>query len=123
MVEDPASRDFMIELTDEVLRMEDPRAAARRFAGLVRRHGAPGFAGPLDRGLLRAAALSAPLAPGLVVGQLRARVRRELSAVVLDADPGHLAREIATQAAAGFVVNVNPLGEAVLSDREANDRL
>lgn len=123
MVADPASRDFMIELTDEVLRIEDPQAAARRFARLLAERGTPRFAGPLDGLMLRAAGPAGRVLPGILVDQLHRRVRRELSSVVLDADPKALAAEIGRRRGQGFQINVNPLGEAVLGDGEAEARL
>ena len=43
LVADPAGRDLVFRLTDEVLRLERPSAAARRFAGLVSAPDGPGI--------------------------------------------------------------------------------
>ncbi|MFI7586368.1 bifunctional proline dehydrogenase/L-glutamate gamma-semialdehyde dehydrogenase [Spongisporangium articulatum] len=123
MVSDPATRDFMIELTDEVLRIEDAGAAARRFRRVLEERGLPAFAGPLDRAMLRAAGPAARATPSVVVAQLHARVRRELGSIVLDVEERSLARAIRRRRAEGFQLNVNPLGEAVLGDDEAAARL
>ena len=47
MLADPAARDLIFALTDEVLRVDDPALAARRFAAIVSAH--PTTAVGLDR--------------------------------------------------------------------------
>ena len=62
LVADPAGRDLVFRLTDEVLRLERPRAAADRFAGLVSAKNGPGIPPSIsgrDRFLMAAAARAA----------------------------------------------------------------
>src|SRR4051794_32829767 len=54
IVDDPAARELVQRLTDEVLRITDDVTAARRFRRLVAGHAVPGAFGSTDRMMLRA---------------------------------------------------------------------
>ncbi len=114
---------FVLALTDEVLRIRDPRRAARHFANLVGGGRGPLFLGRLDRALLRFGAAVATRLPGVVMPLVQARVRAELASFVIAAEPRPLARYVARRRAAGIRLNINLLGEAVLGEQEAERRL
>lgn len=122
MLRSRAFRDFVMTLTDEVARIEDPRRAARRFAALVGDAPADGLS-PADRFWLHVGTTAARIAPSLVMPQVVRRIRREVAGLVVRGDDRTLARHLAARRAAGFGCNVNVLGEAVLSDAEAERRL
>ena len=122
LVRDEASRAFLLELTDQVLRISTPRRAAARLVQLVEAYPSPAMAGPLDRVALRIAARVAAFAPRPVVALATARLRRELSALVLPAEPGPLGRHLRRRRAEGMRLNVNPLGEAVQGEVQARER-
>lgn len=123
LLHQPQGLAFILTLTDEVLRIRDPRRAARRLRDLVRNQSDLRFLGPIDRVMLRVgSALAGPL-PRLVMPLVSSRVRAELSGFVISADGRSLARDIARRKEQGIRVNVNLLGEAVLGDAEAEARL
>ena len=119
---DPAGRELLFALTDQVLRAPDPRRSVARLDALLRA-GTPRAIGPLDRAGLRLAAIAGRYAPALVDRAVEARVRAETRGVILPAtDPG-FARHVAKRKAEGMDLNVNILGEAILGDEEADARL
>ena len=122
LIADPAGRDLVQRLTDEVLRLERPRAAAQRFAALAG-HGIPRSLGRGDRLLMAAGAHAAQLAPPIVVPLVRRRIIAETRGLVVPSDDATLTRHIAKRTAAGMQLNVNLLGEAILSDEEAEQRM
>jgi RHH-type proline utilization regulon transcriptional repressor/proline dehydrogenase/delta 1-pyrroline-5-carboxylate dehydrogenase len=122
-VRDPAARDLLFRLTDQVLRIGDVRTAGRRLADVVTGSDAPASLGALDRTQLWSAVLAARVTPVPAVARLRTRLRHALDPLVLDADPRTLERELGRMRAAGFGITVNPVGEAVLGDAEAQRRL
>jgi len=122
LLEDPAGVAFVTSLSDEVLRIRDPKRAARRLRDVCR-SATPGFLGPVDRVALSAGSHLAGLAPRVVMALVTARVRSELSGFVHDAEPRSLSRHISKRREQGFSTNVNLLGEAVLGDEEASHRL
>ncbi len=123
VVQDSALRELTFALTDEVLRFESPRRAAARFRSIVDDIGVPASLGRVDRLMLRVGAAWAPLVPWLVMPLVRSRIVRESSGVVLSADDPAFARHAAARSAEGFRLNVNVLGEAILSDAEAAERM
>ncbi|HET6874342.1 MAG TPA: bifunctional proline dehydrogenase/L-glutamate gamma-semialdehyde dehydrogenase [Acidimicrobiales bacterium] len=123
---DPAGRALILALTDEVLRVREPSRAAGVLAGLTRRGRSPlddwraaPFLAPPDRAALVLGGRLAPWMPRLVVPLVRARVKREMSGVILPAGERRLARHARIRAGEGIRLNVNVLGEAVLGEDEA----
>ncbi len=121
---DPAGRQLILALTDEVLRIRDPARAAAVLRDLVETSGVRGEAlGGLDRLALEAGARLAPWLPHAVIPAVRERVRTEMSGVILPASPRRLAWHAARRRRQGIRINVNVLGEAVLGEDEAAARL
>ena len=123
IVDDAGLRELTFALTDEVLRLEDDRRAAARFAAVVRDLGVASGLGTIDRVSLRVGAVVAPRLPRLVMPLVRRRILSEAEGVVLPAEDPAFARHAAHRASEGFRLNVNVLGEAILSDEEADARM
>jgi len=123
LLDDEDGLAFVLALTDEVLRIRDPRRAARHFESLVDEGRSPRFLGRLDGALLRFGAAAAARFPRVVMPLVQARVRAELASFVIAAEPRPFARYLARRRADGIRVNVNLLGEAVLGEQEAERRL
>jgi RHH-type proline utilization regulon transcriptional repressor/proline dehydrogenase/delta 1-pyrroline-5-carboxylate dehydrogenase len=122
LLDDPASRAFLLGLTDEVVRIPDRRRAATRLRDIVEAQPLPAVAGPVDRLLLRAGARLAPLLPGVVMPLTMVRLRRAFAGIVLPAEPTPFARHARRRHAQGIRLNLNVLGEAVLGEDEARRR-
>jgi RHH-type proline utilization regulon transcriptional repressor/proline dehydrogenase/delta 1-pyrroline-5-carboxylate dehydrogenase len=127
---DPAGREVILALTDEVLRIRDPRRAAAVLVELTRRGPNPlddwraaRYLQPVDRAALVTGGRLAPLLPGVVVPAVRRRVQGEMSGVILPAGAERLARHAARRRTRGIGLNINVLGEAVLGETEAERRL
>jgi RHH-type proline utilization regulon transcriptional repressor/proline dehydrogenase/delta 1-pyrroline-5-carboxylate dehydrogenase len=123
LIEDAEGRELVQALTDEVLRIERPRRAANRFARIVADHGVPRSLGLIDRGLMALGARVAPGLPPLVMPLATRRIVAETHGLVIPAEDPALATHIASRRAAGVNLNINVLGEAILSDEEADQRL
>ena len=122
MVSDDAAKEFTLALTDEVTRLTDPTRAADRFARLVRA-GIPKSFGLIDRLALRAGGVVAPHAPRLVMPLVTARLRRETCGVILPAEDPAFARHINARTAEHVRCNINVLGESIVGEAEAAQRL
>ena len=114
--------DLTMALADEVLRIEDRPASARRFHDVVASSTLDGL-DPFDRLLLRVGALIAPKLPRMVMPLVAARLRAETSQTILDARPESLNQHQAKRVAQGRQLNFNRLGEAILGNDEAERRL
>ena len=122
LLADEAGRQMIFAMTDEVLRIDSPKLAARRFAEVVRRHPTTAT-GPLDSLMLRVGAIVAPRLPRIVMPLVVKRIKAETHGIVIPADDPDFARHLAARGRDGVRLNVNPLGEAILSNAEADERM
>jgi RHH-type transcriptional regulator, proline utilization regulon repressor / proline dehydrogenase / delta 1-pyrroline-5-carboxylate dehydrogenase len=123
LINDADGRALVQLLTDDVLRIHDRRRAAHRFADVVRTVGIPGSLGVLDGLMLRAGARLVPLAPRLLMPLVVRRIRNETRGVVLSSVDPAFADHVRARNNQGVALNINVLGEAILSDAEAESRL
>ena len=114
--------NFTRVLTDEVARIDDHRLAARRFTALVATADTRALS-KVDRSLLTIGAVTARLAPKVVMPIVLRRLRREAEGtIVFDHHPG-LERHLAGRSCTGDRSNINILGEAILGQDEAAERM
>ncbi len=123
LVADPAGRELVQRLTDEVLRIQASRRAGRRFADVVTEHRLPDSLGRIDRSLMAVGARLAPLIPQVVMPLVRRRILAETRGVVLAAEDPRFARHTERRRRDGIGLLVNPLGESILGDDEAARRV
>jgi RHH-type proline utilization regulon transcriptional repressor/proline dehydrogenase/delta 1-pyrroline-5-carboxylate dehydrogenase len=119
---DPRAVDVTIALTDEVMRFHTSKSAGAALRDAAAQTSAKGF-GVVNMFGLRALAWGSRVAPPVAVGVVAAKIRALTQNLILDADPDELTKQFARHADEGLRLNVNVLGEAVLGEREANDRL
>lgn len=119
---DPAALEVTITLTDDVMRFASARAAARQLRRAARRASVRGF-GVVNALGLRSLSRLSSIAPRASVAIVHTRVRALTRDLIGDDDPRALSTQVARRRAAGEALNVNVLGEAVLGEREAQDRL
>jgi RHH-type transcriptional regulator, proline utilization regulon repressor / proline dehydrogenase / delta 1-pyrroline-5-carboxylate dehydrogenase len=122
LVADPAGRELVQRLTDEVLRLDRPGPAAKRFAALAG-DGIPRSLGRGDRLLMAVGARLGRVAPAVVMPLVRRRILAETRGLVIAAGDNSLTRHLRGRARAGMQLNLNVLGEAILSDAEAEQRI
>ena len=123
LIEDDRGRALIQMLTDDVLRIHDHARAARRFNEVVRTVGVPRSLGPLDALMLRVGARVVPVAPRLLMPLVIRRIRAETRGVVLSSQDPAFAEHVRVREMQGVSLNINVLGEAILSDAEAALRL
>ena len=123
LMHDPAGKAFTFAMVDEVFRSRAAAISARRWRGLLGTFGVPQYFPPLDRLLVRLGALGSVIAPGPVMQAVARRMRSESARVILAGEPAPLQRYLAARTRAGFRINLNHLGEAVLGEDEAKLRL
>jgi RHH-type transcriptional regulator, proline utilization regulon repressor / proline dehydrogenase / delta 1-pyrroline-5-carboxylate dehydrogenase len=122
LIGDEAAKELTFALTDQVERIVSRRHAARRFAAVVAEARLDAFS-PLDRLALRLGARLAPRMPHAVMPLVLRRLRSESDGVIVAAEDPPFARHVSRRRAEGITPNINVLGEAILSDREAQQRL
>ncbi|HVA53439.1 MAG TPA: bifunctional proline dehydrogenase/L-glutamate gamma-semialdehyde dehydrogenase [Acidimicrobiales bacterium] len=122
LFDDPRAVEVTITLTDEVMRFTSKRSAAAALRTAVQHASSKGF-GLANALGLRGVALMSRVAPVSALRLVNARVRDLTQNLILDADESSLRATIASHRRDGLSLNVNVLGEAVLGEREADDRL
>lgn len=122
LLDDPEGLDFILALTDEVLRIRNPKRVARHLVELVHSSSKPAFLGRFDALALGVGTALAPYLPEVVLPLVRRRVRAEFGGVVLPSEERALTRHIARRRRQGIRLNMNVLGEAVLGEDEASRR-
>ena len=121
LLDDDRGRDLLLDLTDQVLRIRDPRRAARRLHDLTA-DGVPASLGSTDRLGLGVLGRVAPAIPGLADRAVDWRIDRDTAGVILSADDPAFADHVRKRRREGFRLNVNVLGESILGDDEADER-
>ena len=91
---DARGRQFLVDLTNQALRVGLRARAARRLHYLVAERGVPEFAPGLDCLALLSGARLADVAPWVVMPAATARLRHEFAPVVLPAVERRLGRHI-----------------------------
>ncbi|WOC11186.1 bifunctional proline dehydrogenase/L-glutamate gamma-semialdehyde dehydrogenase [Gordonia sp. MP11Mi] len=121
VLSDPKGLDFTVGFVDRVIGTEDTTAAGTALAEIVA--DAPDSLGALDRLQLGAGAALSRRIPKVVIPVARARMRAMVGHMIVDARDKPFTRAVKTLRAGDHRLNVNPLGEAVLGDAEADNHL
>ncbi|MDP1562978.1 MAG: bifunctional proline dehydrogenase/L-glutamate gamma-semialdehyde dehydrogenase [Pirellulaceae bacterium] len=122
MMQDEPGKKFTIVMTDQVLKIADPRQAAARLDSIIRRYGLPKYLNRFQRLLLWSGNQIGKVAPHLVMPQISQQVRRESAHVIVSEDPQKFQEYVAQRKQKQWRINFNQLGEAVLGDHEAERR-
>ncbi len=121
LLADESGRDLLLDLTDQVLRIRDPKRAARRLADLTE-SGIPASLGGFDRFGLASLGKVATLIPGITDKAVDWRIAKDTAGVILPAEDPAFSRYVRHRKADGFNLNINVLGESILGDQEATAR-
>jgi RHH-type proline utilization regulon transcriptional repressor/proline dehydrogenase/delta 1-pyrroline-5-carboxylate dehydrogenase len=123
LLQDKAGLEFTMAFVDRVARPEDNKVAAKELKKLATSGNVPSFISLPDRFLTLAGGRAAPLIPTVAMPLARARLRQMLGHLVVDAADAPLTKHIERAKQAGYRLNLNLLGEAVLGEKEAAKRL
>ncbi|MBM7366671.1 bifunctional proline dehydrogenase/L-glutamate gamma-semialdehyde dehydrogenase [Gordonia hydrophobica] len=121
VLSDPHGLDFTVGFVDRVIGTEDTAAAAQALAELA--DDVPATLDRLDRLQISVGGTVAPTLGKIVVPAARARMRAMVGHMIVDARDRRFTKAVAALRAGGHRLNINPLGEAVLGDTEADNHL
>lgn len=122
LLKDPAAIDLTMSLTDEVMRMSSMRQAARTLRRSAKTASISGL-GAFDYYGIKAASLASYVFPTLVMRVVHQRVRMAANGIILPAERSLLGKHITQRNQDDARLNINVLGEAVLGEHEAQQRL
>lgn len=123
MIHSPHDKATLMQLTDQAFRARRPNRAADQLIHILDVQGVPRFFGALDRTLLLGFQSFGAYLPGVAMPFVRERMHHETANVVLPAEPDLLAEHLQARWREGVRMNVNFLGEALLGESDAGQRL
>lgn len=122
LLKDPKAVALTMSLTDEVMRMSSMRNAAKTLRRTAKTAGISGL-GLFDYVGIKAASAASYVFPSLVMKVVHQRVRMAANGIILPAEKNPLAKHITRRSGEEARLNINVLGEAVLGEAEAAQRL
>ena len=123
MLQTPSDKATLVQLTDQAFRPHSASRVADQFTHILDVQGVPRFFSALDRAMLRGFQTFGGWLPGVSVPMVKGHMQQETANVILPAEPEVLAGHLRQRTAQGVRMNVNFLGEAILSEPEAERRL
>ncbi|MCH9608488.1 MAG: Bifunctional protein PutA [Chlamydiales bacterium] len=111
MMRDPNGRLFMTEMTDLCYRSRSARRTVDQLVYLIKDLGIPRFLDENERGLLLSFRFLAPFFPSCALFLLKQKIQKELACILKQEHKKNIRN------------NINHLGEAILSEEEADRRL
>ena len=123
MLQAPADKATLVELTDQAFRSHTAARTAEQFTHILDVQGIPRFFSPLDRALLRGFQTFGDWLPTVTMPLVTAHLRHETANVILPAEPELLHAHLAARRQQGLRMNLNFLGESLLGEEEAQQRL
>jgi len=118
---DPQAIEVTITLTDEVMRIHSVKSSINIFRRAAAKASTAGFGGVNALGLKFLAAGSR-LAPAPVINVVTKQIRHLSKALILPSEEAPLRKHLERRRRDDIALNINVLGEAVLGEREADER-
>ena len=123
MMQDPAGKAFTLAMADQVFRPPTADRSASQFRRLLNGYGVPDYLSLPERAAMMAGGLASAVAPSLVMPAITRAMRAQSSSVILPAEDKKLKPLLDRRRAAGMRMNLNQLGEAILGEAEAENRI
>ena len=123
MIQSPHDKATMMQLTDQAFRSRRPHRAADQLIHILDVQGVPRFFSPLERTLLLGFQSFGAYLPGVAMPFVKERMQHETANVILPAERELLAEHLMARWEEGVRMNVNFLGEALLGEEDARQRL
>jgi RHH-type proline utilization regulon transcriptional repressor/proline dehydrogenase/delta 1-pyrroline-5-carboxylate dehydrogenase len=123
MMRDPRGKAFTTSMTDQCFRSHKSPRVAAQLIYLIEQFGVPQYLGILKRVQLSLFAMLGKSISYLLVPVVIFMLRKETSAVILPGEKHALKSHMQKRRKEGVRLNLNHLGEAILSEEEALQRL
>lgn len=119
----PEDKATLVQITDQALRSRNAPRAADQLIHILDVQGIPRFFSPLDKALLQGFRSFGGYLPGVAMPMIRGKMSEETANVILPAEEEHLIAHLRARHSEGLRMNLNLLGEALLGERAAEERL
>jgi RHH-type transcriptional regulator, proline utilization regulon repressor / proline dehydrogenase / delta 1-pyrroline-5-carboxylate dehydrogenase len=123
MLQTPSDKATLAQITDQAFRTSDPARAVEHLTHILDVQGVPRFFGPVDRTLMKGFQSFGSYLPGVALPLVKNHMQKETANVILPSEKDLLVKHLSERTREGIRMNVNFLGEAILSEAEAEKRL
>lgn len=123
MLQTPSDKATLTLMSDQAFRTSDPARAVEHLTHILDVQGVPRFFGPIDRTLMKGFQSFGGFAPGVALPLVKEHMQKETTNVILPGEKEMLTHHLGERRTEGVRMNVNFLGEAILSETEAEERL
>jgi RHH-type proline utilization regulon transcriptional repressor/proline dehydrogenase/delta 1-pyrroline-5-carboxylate dehydrogenase len=123
MLQTPSDKATLAQMTDQAFRTADPHRAVEHLIHILDVQGVPRCFSPWDRTLMKGFQSFGGYMPGVALPLVKEHMQKETANVILPGEPELLVQHLADRNREGVRMNVNFLGEAILSEPEAERRL
>src|SRR5271156_2507050 len=123
MLQTPSDKATLAQMTDQAFRSNDPARAVEHLVHILDVQGVPRFFSPIDRTLMKGFQSFGGYVPGVALPLVKEHMQKETANVILPGEREMLTHHLRERNREGVRMNVNFLGEAILSEPEAEARL
>jgi RHH-type proline utilization regulon transcriptional repressor/proline dehydrogenase/delta 1-pyrroline-5-carboxylate dehydrogenase len=123
MINSAHDKATMMQLTDQAFRSQRAARSADQLVHILDVQGVPRFFSAIDRTLLLGFQSFGSYLPGVAMPFVKERMQQETANVILPAERDLLAEHLRARWEEGVRMNVNYLGEALLGEEDAKQRL
>src|SRR5512137_1798563 len=123
MLQTPSDKATLAQMTDHAFRTNDPHRAVEHLIHILDVQGVPRFFSPWDRTLMKGFQSFGSYMPGVALPLIKEHMQKETANVILPGEEALLTQHLRERTHEGLRMNVNFLGEAILSEAEAERRL
>ncbi len=123
MMDDPLGKPFATAIADQCFRSKKRKRIADQLSYVLKHFGVPDYFPIIARMGLKGLSVFGKNLGQLAVPFFLRAMRKEMSTVILPGDETALKKHMKMRKSEGIRVNLNHLGEAILSEEEAHRRL
>ena len=123
MLEQPKDKALLIELMDQCFRAESNARVANQICFLLKKHGMAHFFTTKDKTLLYLFQNIGKYLPNISVPLFVNQIREDTKTVVIKGEEKFLSAHLQKRKKEGTRVNINLIGEVVLGEEEAGERM
>ncbi|HEV7736456.1 MAG TPA: bifunctional proline dehydrogenase/L-glutamate gamma-semialdehyde dehydrogenase, partial [Chlamydiales bacterium] len=123
LMQDPVGKAFTTAMTDECFRSSSHRRVADQVIHLLSQFGVPNYLDWMKKAQLHIFKSLPPAVAQFLIPFVEYELRKQTERVILPGEPAALEKHIQERKAQGVRLNLNHLGEAILSEAEAKTRL
>ncbi len=123
MLNHPSDKTIILHLMDQSFRSENSKRAVNQFQYLLQQYGIPHFFPKTEQWLLKIFLKLGHFFPKISHSQILRKIHKDASRNVLSEESKFLKKHLKKRKAENIEVNLNHLGESVLGDGEAKNRL